>query len=312
MSNSATFKNPVYKHGADPWVVLDRETGKYYYCYSGGNGVFVNSIADVTHINPEGGKKVYTAPEGTMWSREYWAPELHKLNGRWYIYVAADDEDNYNHRMYVLESTGKDPTEDFRMAGKIAAQTDKWAIDGTVILIDGQMYFVWSGWEGETDTGQNLYLAHMDTPWHIDGERVCISKPTYRWETGVQPINEGPTALVINGEAVYIVYSANGSWTDDYCLGMLKLTGDDPADASGWAICPVPVFRARETAYGPGHCSFLELGGRHYIVYHANVESGSGWGGRTVRIQPFYVIGNTPVFGKPLKAGSTFIIPEEE
>ena len=63
-----TFHNPVCPSGADPWVIRDPDTGKYYYCYSGGNGVCVNEIADLAHITAEGGKKVYTAPENTLYS----------------------------------------------------------------------------------------------------------------------------------------------------------------------------------------------------------------------------------------------------
>ena len=293
--------------GSDPWYV--QQDGTFYYCYSVGNGVAVRHADDVLTLGSAPETVVWRAPGGTPYSLACWAPEMHYLENAWYIYVAASDGRNETHRMYVLRS--EDPLGQYEFLGQITDETDCWAIDGTVLTWRDELYFVWSGWEGGTDTGQNLYIAHMDTPWHIDGERVCISTPAYRWETSVQAINEGPAALAIN-DALYIVYSANGSWTDDYCLGMLKLTGDDPADAANWAKCPVPVLRARETAYGPGHCSFLELGGRHYIVYHANVESGTGWGGRTVRIQPFYVLGDTPVFGRPLKAGSTFIIPEEE
>ena len=119
-----TFKNPVCPSGADPWVIRDPDTGRYYYCYSGGDGVCVNEIADLAHITAEGGTKVYTAPESTMYSREYWAPELHKLGGKWYIYVAADDGDNFNHRMYVLECRGDKPTDRFEMVGKLTDPTD--------------------------------------------------------------------------------------------------------------------------------------------------------------------------------------------
>ena len=89
-----TFTNPVYPHGADPWVIRDGDS--YYYCYSAGNGVNVNKIESPDKITTDGGVKVYTAPKDTEYSHEYWAPELHKIGGRWYIYVAADDGDNYH------------------------------------------------------------------------------------------------------------------------------------------------------------------------------------------------------------------------
>ena len=48
-----TVQNPISPAGADPWVV--RHGDKYYYCYSGGNGVCVNKIEALDKITDEGG-----------------------------------------------------------------------------------------------------------------------------------------------------------------------------------------------------------------------------------------------------------------
>ena len=47
-------------------------------------------------------------------SREVWAPEIHFLDGRWYVYVAASDGQNRNHRMWALQSEGADPFGKYR------------------------------------------------------------------------------------------------------------------------------------------------------------------------------------------------------
>ncbi len=306
-----TFKNPVCPSGADPWVIRDPDTGRYYYCYSGGNGVCVNEIADLAHITAEGGTKVYTAPENTMYSKEYWAPELHKLNGKWYIYVAADNGDNYHHRMYVLECSGDKPTDKFNMVGKITDPTDKWAIDGTVAQIDGELYFVWSGWEGDENVAQNIYIAHMKSPTEIDSARTMLSKPQFRWEKlgGLPTINEGPVALAKDG-AVHIIYSASGSWSDFYNLGKLTWRGGDPLDASSWTKSDTSVFEKTGTCFGPGHCSFTTADdGSTWIVYHGNLVSGSGWGGRSVWIQPISWDGDEPVLGSPIGPKEELTLP---
>ncbi len=294
--------SPLLGGGADPWFY--QQDGKYYYCYSLGNGVGVKTSDRLANLFTAEGRRVYTAPENTAFSCNYWAPELHNIGGRWYIYVAADDGENENHRMYVLSCDS--PTGDFEMEGKIAAPSDRWAIDGTVLQLEEKLWFIWSGWEGDENGRQDLYIAPMDSPTHICGERALLCKPDKKWEQNGMPINEGPEILKKNG-AVYVVYSASGSWTDDYCLGMLRLCGKDPMQKENWAKCPVPVFKKTETANGPGHCSFVssENGETDYIVYHANIESGTGWGGRSVRMQPFRWLGKTPVFGKPRQ-----VIPE--
>ena len=283
--------------GADPWYCLHE--GTYYYCYSVGNGVAVKSADALEDVYDAEGRVVYRASGGTMYSTDWWAPELHFIEGAWYIYVAADDGRNENHRMYVL--TCDTPDGDYTFCGKIADPTDHWAIDGTVLRLGGELFFVWSGWEGEDNGCQNLYIAHMSDPLHIDGPRHLLSVPEKDWEVNGMPINEGPAALYLNGKT-HVVYSASGSWTDEYCLGMLTYVGGDPLLRENWAKCPVSVFQKADAAYGPGHCSFVTSkdGKTNYIVYHANEVSGTGWNGRSVRIQQFGTFLGVPVFGRPV------------
>ena len=303
-----TVQNPVAPTGNDPWVI--RHGDKYYYCYSSPvwffGGVGVNEIPSLDKISTEGGSQVYTAPaeEGADLSHsfEYWAPELHYLNGEWYIYVAADDGNNETHRMYVLKGTSQDPTEPFEYVGQITDSSQKWAIDGTVLELNGELYFLWSGWEGDVNVAQNIYIAHMSDPCTIDSERVCLSTPTYSWEKRGEPyINEGPAVLQYGGKT-FVTYSASGSWTDDYCLGLLMLVGEDPLNPAHWEKSSTAVFRKRGgVAYGPGHNSFTTaLDGSVWMVYHANVESGTGWSGRSVWISPVtFDESGMPSFGKP-------------
>jgi GH43 family beta-xylosidase len=305
-----TVQNPVAPTGADPWVI--RHGDKYYYCYSSPvwffGGVGVAEIPSLDKVSTEGGSQVYTAPteEGADLSHsfEYWAPELHYIQGEWYIYVACDDGHNETHRMYVLKGTTQDPTDPFEYVGQITDPTNKWAIDGTVMELGDELYFIWSGWEGDVNVAQHIYIAHMSNPWTIDSERVMLSTPQYAWEKNGEPhVNEGPTALYHDGQA-FIVYSASGSWTDSYCLGMLTLTGEDPMDPAAWKKAKKPVFKTDQgICYGPGHASFTTaVDGSLWMIYHGNLQSGTGWDGRSIWITPVtFDKDGAPVFGKPQK-----------
>lgn len=308
------FTNPIMKHGADPWVI--KQGGKYYYCYSRDRGVAVSCADNIHLLDPREGRVVYSVPAEGPYSREYWAPELHFLRGKWYIYVAADDGDNFNHRMYCLRAVTDDPQGEYEMVGKLTDPTDKWAIDGTVLEYDDKMYFIWSGWEGDENVEQDLYIAEMSDPTAICGERVRLSRPDHEWEkrgcvNGLPTINEGPVALKKNGN-VYLFYSASGSWGDDYCLGLLVFKGGDPLDPGCWSKSDKPVFSKADGSFGPGHCSFTvsPSGNEDWIVYHANVVSGSSWGGRSVRAQKISWDGDLPVLGAPAKPGELLDIPE--
>lgn len=309
----ATFTNPIVERGADPWVVQWR--GAYYLCQSRRNAVWVNRSERLLGIGREPWSRVWRPERGQAWSRELWAPELHYLRGRWYIYVAADDGDNANHRMYVLEGATEDPEGPFVLKGKIAAPTDRWAIDGTVLQMpDERLYFAWSGWEGVENVAQHLYIAPMSDPLTISGERVRIASPEHDWERIGRPwVNEGPQALW-HGDRLFVIYSASGSWDDDYCLGRLDWTGGDPLDPASWAKHPEPVFSRTDQVFGPGHASFVKSrdSREDWIVYHAARYSHAGWD-RNIRTQRFHWRPDgTPDFGIPVPAGVPLPLPGGE
>jgi GH43 family beta-xylosidase len=218
-------------------------------------------------------KVVYEAPEGTMFSHELWAPELHIINGKCYIYVACDDGDNNNHRMYVLENNSDDPQKPYKMHGKIVEESDKWAIDGTLMNYKGEYYFVWSGWQKDENVCQNLYIAKMKNPYELDGKRVLISTPEFDWElkgaTDKFPfINEGAYAFSYNGKH-YLTYSAAGSWCEDYCIALLELVGDDPLNPKSWKKHPEFILSENDTVKGAGHCCILQDDDELKVIFHA-------------------------------------------
>jgi GH43 family beta-xylosidase len=142
----------------------------------------------------------------------------------------------------------------------------------------------------------------MKDPVTIEGKRSMISTPERDWELKGRPlINEGPTVLK-HRDRVFIIYSASGSWANDYCLGQLTLTGDDPMAPRAWVKNPVPVFAGTSNVISPGHASFTRSpdGTENWIVYHAARMRDAGWD-RNTRIQLFtWDAQGNPVFGEPV------------
>ena len=67
--------------------------------------------------------------------------------------------------MYVLENPSPDPMEGtWEFKGKVADPSDKWAIDGSVFEYFGKLYMIWSGWEGDVNGQQDIYMALMKKP----------------------------------------------------------------------------------------------------------------------------------------------------
>ncbi len=229
--------------------------------------------------------------------------------------------------MYVLENASEDPfSGTWEFKGKVAASIDRWAIDGNVFFYNKQQYMIWSGWEGDTNTQQNIYIAKMSNPWTIEGNRVLLSQPDYNWEMQgdlndeVNPphvnVNEGPQFLQ-HGKDAFIIYSASGCWTDFYALGMLRLTGKDPMVPQNWTKSEQPIFAKSEAngVYAPGHNSFFKSpdGKEDWILFHANDNPGEGCGNkRSPRMQKISWNKNgTPNLGTPVSNTEILKIPSE-
>ena len=304
----STFSNPILgAPSADPWLV--QHQGAYYYCEGRHqDSIYIRKAACLTEISNDPGTLIWSAPAFGANSKSVWAPELHEIDGRWYIYYAADDGLNENHRMWVLESAGSDPMGPYHCRGMLVKED--WAIDGTILKLGDDLYYLWSGWPGRTNGEQNLYIAKMKNPWTLSGHRVLIAKPDLSWECREMAICEGPQILQKNGRT-FVIYSASGSWSEEYCLGMLELTGRDPLYTSSWTKHGC-VFSKNSLVHGVGHCSFVQSadGLEDWIIYHTKTKRKHGWNDRVVHAQRFtWTPDGLPFFGTPVAAGVPLPIP---
>ena len=259
----------------DPFILKHNDL--YYHCFTEDCKTISISCSEKIEGLSNATPKVVFIPDKEEYSKELWAPELHIIDNKCYIYVACDDGNNYNHRMYVLENNSNDPMDEYRMHGKITDKTDKWAIDGNLIKYNGELYYFWSGWEGDRNVRQNIYVAKLSDPYTISSERVLISTSIFDWEKigstpedteGKPYINEGPFAFIDNG-TLYLAYSASGSWCTGYCIAFLKLDGDNPLKSDKWIKFTSPALSSNDMVKGAGHCSIIKEEGKYIIFFHA-------------------------------------------
>ena len=209
-----------------------------------------------------------TAAETVIWRKHssgimgahIWAPEIHYIDNKWYMYFAAGATDNaWAIRMYVLEGTGDNPlTATWTEKGQIKTGWDSFSLDASTFVANNVRYLIWAQAESGIDTNSNLYIARMTNPWTITGSPVRIAVPTLSWEkSGSIEVNEGPTVIQRNGR-IFMTYSASA--TDaNYCLGLLTASvTSNLLSASSWTKTPTPVFASNAATgqYGPGHNSF--------------------------------------------------------
>ncbi len=338
-SSEQTITNPLLPAGPDPWVTS--RNGYYYYMNTTGHSLVIWKTRHIGDLKTAKKKVIWTPPAEGSYSHDIWAPELHFLSEKWYVYFAADAGTNHSHRLWVLENPSSDPLQGtWTLKGKLNTPSDRWAIDGSVFENHGKLYLVWSGWAGDENGTQSIYLAQMSNPWTVEGKRIIVSTPTYPWEKiGDRPdnranreanpgantdeplhidVNEGPEVLQ-HGDKVFLIYSGSACWTNFYELGMVQASASsDLMDPASWTKAPLPVFweSPEAHAYGTGHNGFFKSpdGKQDWIIYHANSEPNQGCGQkRSPRAQPFtWNADGTPDFGRPVPLGTPLPAPSGE
>lgn len=270
------FHNPLVLQRADPQVALHSD-GYYYFTATVPeyDRIELRRVKDLNELGTAEARTVWRQHASGIMSRNIWAPEMHFIDGKWYLYFTAGRADApFDIRLYVLENAAANPLEgQWSERGQINTGWESFALDATTFAIGAQRYLVWT--QRPADSAKHLtaiYMAKMDGPLSITGPAVQLSKPEYAWEKIGFDVNEAPAVLVKNGR-VFLTYSASA--TDaNYALGML--TADASAnllDPAVWKKSPQPVFRssAQNGQYGPGHNSFTTTpdGKTDVLVYHA-------------------------------------------
>ncbi|MFI9526154.1 family 43 glycosylhydrolase [Micromonospora rosaria] len=312
--------DPLVTQRADPFVTHPVD-GTYY---------FTGSVPEYDRLVVRGAPTIAglaTATETVVWRRpasgrmggHIWAPELHRIGGRWYIYFAAGDSDDvFRIRMYVLESVLADPRDPagWQLRGQIRTEWDSFALDATTFAHRGRRYLVWAQSEPEIAVNSSLYIAQLANPWTLATKPVRIATPTRSWEVQGFAVNEGAAVLVRNGR-VFLTFSASA--TDSrYCMGLLTADADaDLLDHRSWVKRPEPVFVSNEQTrrWGPGHNSFTvaEDGVTDVLVYHArdyrDITGDPLYDpNRHARVQKLYWDADgTPLFGIPVGAGGPIV-----
>lgn len=306
------FANPIYG-GQDPFVCKGPD-GLYYTVaeepQSRQLAVFCSN-----RLTERGEKHiVFTAPDKGPSSHDLWAPELWFLRGKWYLYYAGASQEGQEHwdthRMYVLEAEGPLGPYGPPVALELG---DRMSIDGTVLeLPDGSLYLAYMGRLPEYNA---LFLAPMDSPSHISGDPVMISKPDFPWEGD---INEGPFPIIRDGK-VRLLFAANAAHLPDYCLGLL--TCRDPGrilDPESWVKEPEPVLTRWGQIIGPGHACMVKSpdNTEDWLVYHNKFTREEtlpeGWNRVANLLRVSWDQEGRPVFEKPHAPGEPVPAPSGE
>lgn len=274
-AQSLSFDNPIAEKRADPWVIRSAE-GMYYLIATVPeyDRIVIRQANTINGLKSAEEKVVWTKHKTGVMGHHIWAPELHFISGKWYIYFAAGEAENiWNIRMWALSNSSKDPMKgEWKEEGQILTQKSSFSLDATTFEQGGKRYMIWAQNVFGGDHGTGLVISEMETPTKLKGPEVLITQPEYSWERRKYNVNEGPAVIKRNGK-IFVTYSASAT-NENYCMGLLWIDeNSNLLDVKNWHKSPSPVFYSNDKVgrFGPGHNSFTvaEDGVTDVMIYHA-------------------------------------------
>lgn len=275
---------------ADPYVTKGSD-GYYYFTASypmygandkeGYDRIILRRASTIEGLKDAEEKVIWDESESDSAFRFIWAPEIHEINGKWYVYFAASGQSNnvWDINCHVIACDGKDPYNDtWTDKGKFMSNdTDKFpftgfSLDMTYFECNGRHYVCWA----QNGGNSNVYLGEInpDEPWKLISNSMLLTKPEYYWEKVSIPVNEGPSAMIHDGK-IFMAFSASATGPE-YCIGLMYAdVTADLLDIKSWTKLDKPLLTSEDLIgeYGPGHNSFVQdENGDWVFVYHSRDE----------------------------------------
>ncbi|MBQ4626555.1 MAG: family 43 glycosylhydrolase, partial [Clostridia bacterium] len=283
-----SIKTDIFiKDRADPFITRGSD-GHYYFTASypmygkndkeGYDRIILRRAKTIDALAESEEKVIWDENESETAFRFIWAPEIHEINGKWYVLFAASGSKNnvWDIDCHIIMCEGKDPYNDpWTDKGKFSAcEGDDFSfrgfsLDMTQFECGGKHYVAWA----QNGGNSNVYLAGInpDEPWKTLTPAMLLTKPEYDWEKVRIPVNEGPAAM-IHGGRIYLAFPASATGPE-YCIGLMYADENaDLLDINSWTKLPTPLLTSDDLTgeYGPGHNSFVkDENGDWIFVYHS-------------------------------------------
>lgn len=290
LQKNATETDIFIADRADPYITKGSD-GYYYFTASypmygandreGYDRIILRRSKTIEGLADAEEKVIWDEKDSATAHRFIWAPEIHEINGKWYVYFAASGQANnvWDINCHVIACDGNDPYNDtwsdkgkFQAAAGDNVSFTEFSLDMTYFEANGKHYVCWAQKVGES----NVYIATIDPeePWKTTSKAMLLTKPEYYWERVSIPVNEGPAAMIEDGK-VYLAFSASATGPE-YCIGLMYAdVTSDLMDINAWTKLETPLLTSEDLIgeYGPGHNSFVQdENGDWVFVYHSRSE----------------------------------------
>ncbi len=309
----AEFTNPLDVEFGDPYILDDGNGAFYMYGTGGGakDGFATYSSADLVDWKFEG--QVYYGNTENSWNlKNFWAPEVYKIDGQYFLFYSADKKDNPSNELetfsigVAVSDSPKGPFVDIK--NEPLFDPGYPIIDANVFQDDDGKYYLyysracykheveseiarWAKKTGLYDEIEESWVYGVQLAQDfksVIGEPVLLLSPpktmddkNSEWESRSvtsKEINrrwtEGSFTFK-HDETYYIMYSANHYAGPNYAVGYA--TAKHPLGPFKKAENnPVLESNVKKggSVTGTGHnmVLFLEDGSKMYAVYHGRTK----------------------------------------
>lgn len=254
----------------DPYIFFDE--GRYYLYVTAGRGVEAYSaeaLDGVWHF--EG---IVCTVEG---KKNYWAPCIAKLNGRYYLYFSCEGEGVWQ-RLYV--ASADHPLGPFQNEKMLF---DRFTIDAHVVETPAGIFLYYAEDNTETDRiGTRIFVDRLIDPETPAGLRVEVLTPSFKEEMfKANRYGDGRDWYTLEGPFwfekdgwQYLMYSGACYENQSYHIGyatahstepdLTRVTFEKHTDNGAFA----PLMIRNDAEEGTGHHSVIEIDGQLFAVYH--------------------------------------------
>jgi GH43 family beta-xylosidase len=224
-------------------------------------------------------------------------------NSLWYQYCAD------GRGSLVLVSSADDPMSTYTLAGYIDGPSGFTGYSEWPIVVGSQIYMLFTN-DATSTTLHSIWAAKFSNPYTRTGTWNIIATPNSgsgSWECGdSRCIDEGGSA-VVHGSKAFLLFSAGGYESPDYCVGMLTAsTSSDLTQQSSWTKSSGCVISRNNAAsvYGPGSALWFKSldGTQDWIVYHVKTSTNNQYNGDDRKLELMHITwdsGGNPIFASP-------------
>lgn len=232
--------------------------------------------------------------------KEYWAPSVIELDGKYYMYVSfmrECEDDVHMQTMHVAVSDR--PEGPFLCEKKLI---EPFSIDSHVVKNEAGLFLFYSVNDYEAErAGTYVVVDRLLDPFTVAGNPVEVVRPTLdeeifmrdRFRKGQHWHTLEGAFYFREGDYHYVLFSGNCFETSYYYIGYAVARTDEtdltkirfrkyPDDKTYH-----PLISSNDFESGTGHNSLMKENGEYYVVYHGR-DNGENWRGdgecRTARI----------------------------